>query len=152
MSQEEYGLRSQKKEKGEACRSAALFNKKTQIWYLRCAPKPYWLSKTLGKKVNLTYIITRTNLYKTIRGEPMNTKLTLQIDDQVIKSAKVFAKDHHISLSRLAENYFKMLTQREKKQPARIPGIVGELAGILKNKEIDYSKENYVDYLEKKYS
>ena len=82
----------------------------------------------------------------------MNTKLTLQIDDQVIKSAKVFAKDHHTSLSRLAENYFKMLTQREKKQPARIPGIVGELAGILKNKEIDYSKENYVDYLEKKYS
>ena len=35
----------------------------------------------------------------------MITKLTLQIDDQVIKSAKVFAKDHHISLSKLAENY-----------------------------------------------
>jgi len=82
----------------------------------------------------------------------MNTKLTLQIDDQVIKSAKVFAKSHHISLSKLAENYFKILIQTENTQTTRIPGIVGELAGILKDKDVDYGKDNYVDYLEKKYS
>ena len=81
----------------------------------------------------------------------MSTKLTLQIDEQVIKSAKIFAKNNHISLSKLAENYFKMLTQREGTQAPRVPGVVGELAGILKDKEVDYSKESYVDYLEDKY-
>jgi hypothetical protein len=82
----------------------------------------------------------------------MNTKLTLQVDEQVIKSAKIFAKSHHISLSKLAENYFKTLIQKEDKKTAAIPGIVGELAGILKGKNIDNSTDERIDYLEKKYS
>jgi hypothetical protein len=82
----------------------------------------------------------------------MSTKLTLQMDEQVIESAKVFARNNHVSLSKLAENYFKMLTQREGNQAARIPGVVGELAGILGDKEVDFSKDSYVDYLEEKYS
>jgi len=82
----------------------------------------------------------------------MNTKLTLQIDEQVIKSAKIFAKNHHISLSKLAENYFKMLNQRKNGYDAEIPGIVGELAGILKDQNTDVSRERYTDYLENKYT
>ncbi len=82
----------------------------------------------------------------------MSAKLTLQIDEQVIESAKIFAKDHQVSLSKLAENYFKTLVQKEGKQTTRIPGVVGELAGILKDKEISDSKDDYIDYLEDKYS
>lgn len=82
----------------------------------------------------------------------MSAKLTLQIDEQVIKSAKIFAKDHQVSLSKLAENYFKALVQREGKPAQHTPGVVGELAGILKNKDVEYSKDDYIDYLEDKYS
>ena len=82
----------------------------------------------------------------------MSTKLTLQIDEQVIASAKIFAKNHQVSLSKLAENYFKTLMRKEGKQTPRIPGVVGELAGILKDKDVEYSKDDYVDYLEDKYS
>lgn len=82
----------------------------------------------------------------------MSAKLTLQIDEQVIESAKIFAKNHQVSLSKLAENYFKTLVQKEGAQTPRIPGVVGELAGILKDKEIDNAKSDYIDYLEEKYS
>ena len=37
----------------------------------------------------------------------MGAKLTLKIDERVIKSAKRFAKLHHTSLSKMTENYFK---------------------------------------------
>ena len=82
----------------------------------------------------------------------MSAKLTLQMDEHVIESAKIFAKNHQISLSKLAENYFKTLVQKEGKQAPRTPGVVGELAGILKDKDIEYSKDDYIDYLEDKYS
>ena len=82
----------------------------------------------------------------------MSAKLTLHIDEQVIESAKIFAKNHQISLSKLAENYFKTLVQHESTQTRHIPGVVGELAGILKDKNIEYSKDDYIDYLEDKYS
>jgi hypothetical protein len=100
----------------------------------------------------LTCIILRIIFVENTRGIFMSTKLTLQMDEQVIESAKVFARNNHVSLSKLAENYFKMLTQREGNQAARIPGVVGELAGILGDKEVDFSKDSYVDYLEEKYS
>ena len=82
----------------------------------------------------------------------MSTKLTLQIDEQVIESAKIFAKNHQLSLSELTENYFKTLVQNEGQQTVRIPGVVGELAGILKDKKIDDSKGGLINYLENKYS
>ena len=40
----------------------------------------------------------------------MTTKLTLTLDDKVIKSAKVYAKTKGKSLSHLIENYLKTIT------------------------------------------
>ena len=80
----------------------------------------------------------------------MNAKLTLKIDDSVIKSAKLYAKAHNTSLSKLTESYFKTITQKEISQK-EITGVVGELAGLLKDKNVDISRNNYVDYLEDKY-
>lgn len=82
----------------------------------------------------------------------MNTKLTLQIDDEVIRSAKEFAKNNHISLSKLAENYFRLLVNKDSVQKTNSPpGVVGELSGILKGKDVDFDKEDHIDYLENKY-
>ena len=40
----------------------------------------------------------------------METKLTLSLDNEVIKKAKLYAKDKQTSLSDMVENYFYFLT------------------------------------------
>ena len=80
----------------------------------------------------------------------MNTKLTLKMDNSVILSAKHFAHTHQTSLSKLVETYFKTIT-REEIPGKKVTGIVGELAGLLRGKNIDSSKSDYIDYLEEKY-
>lgn len=42
-----------------------------------------------------------------------NTKLTLNIQEQVISRAKAYAARQHISLSKIVENYLASLTDRE---------------------------------------
>ncbi len=80
----------------------------------------------------------------------MNVKLTLKMDESVIESAKLFARSHHTSLSKLAETYFKTITRQTSPQ-RRVTGVVGELAGLLKNKDIVSNNSDYIDYLEEKY-
>ncbi len=81
----------------------------------------------------------------------MRTKLTLKIDNSVIESAKLFAKAHNTSLSKLAESFFKTISREETSQK-RVTGVVGELAGLLKDKNIVAGKSDYIDYLENKYT
>jgi ribosome recycling factor len=45
----------------------------------------------------------------------MNTKLTLNLDKNIIKSAKEYAKNRKVSLSQLIENYLNSLTKKEDK-------------------------------------
>ena len=80
----------------------------------------------------------------------MNAKLTLKMDEVVIQMAKQFAKTHRTSLSKLAETYFKTLTCDETPQKRPV-GVVGELAGLLKGKDVGRAKSDYLDYLEEKY-
>ncbi|MDD7986920.1 DUF6364 family protein [Lentisphaera marina] len=81
----------------------------------------------------------------------MDSKLTLKIDDGVIKSAKKFAKLNNTSLSKMTESYFRTITSKSTEVDRTIPGIVGELAGLLKEEDIDYSNSSHIDYLEEKY-
>lgn len=43
----------------------------------------------------------------------MDAKLTLKLDKNVIEKAKVYAAEHHHSLSLLVENYLKVITSTE---------------------------------------
>ncbi|MHC4870982.1 MAG: DUF6364 family protein [Planctomycetota bacterium] len=83
----------------------------------------------------------------------MNTKLTLKMDEKVIESAKDFAKSQHTSLSKLAENFFRSITStsNNKLDKKNITGVVGELAGVLKNSDLDEDRSDYINYLENKY-
>jgi hypothetical protein len=62
----------------------------------------------------------------------METKLTLSMNAEVIKKAKDFAKKHHISLSKLAEDYFAVITAKEKtKTKKEVSPLVRQLSGVL---------------------
>ena len=81
----------------------------------------------------------------------MDSKLTLKLDSDVIERAKDYAERRGVSLSRMVEGFFIGLTQREKTKEAQPRGIVSELAGLLAGSEVD-EKEDYTEYLTKKYS
>lgn len=83
----------------------------------------------------------------------MNTKLTLTIEQEVIKKAKEYAKDKNRSLSDIIENYLKILTKKEKKEKARkLHPVVKSLKGSfsMPAKDMDYKKE-LRERVEKKY-
>ncbi len=74
----------------------------------------------------------------------MNTKLTLTIEQEIIKRAKEYAKKKNRSLSDIIENYLKILTKEESqpKTEMRNP-IVKSLRGSFKisKKDMDYKAE-----------
>ncbi len=80
----------------------------------------------------------------------MNTKLTLNIDRNVIEEAKSYAKNNSVSLSKLIENYLLSLTKKNKKK-SKISPLVESLTGVITAEGDDFKKE-YSDYLSKKYS
>ena len=80
----------------------------------------------------------------------MNTKLTLNIDDNVIEEAKFYAKNNSVSLSKLIENYLLSLT-KIKSNTSKVSPLVESLTGVISLESADYKKE-YSDYLSKKHS
>ncbi|TAN21604.1 MAG: hypothetical protein EPN37_00450 [Chitinophagaceae bacterium] len=72
----------------------------------------------------------------------MNTKLTLTIEEAVIKKAKKYAGKRKGSLSDLIENYLKALTSEEKKDEEELTPVVKSLRGSFTlPKNFDYKKE-----------
>jgi len=79
----------------------------------------------------------------------MNTKLTLNLNKQIIDEAKIYAKSHQVSLSKLIENYLNSLT-RNMQQKSSVSPLVESLTGII---PADYDeKKDYRNYIDKKYS
>ena len=79
----------------------------------------------------------------------MNSKLTLKLDQETIELAKEYAKDKNISLSKMIENYLRLIVRR-KRHDIGISPLVESLSGIIKGKNAKMEKE-YVDYLSNKY-
>lgn len=73
----------------------------------------------------------------------MITKLTLTIEQELIRKAKEYAKQKNRSLSDIIENYLKIITQEEKKEPLTyLTPITKSLKGSFKMPEdFDYKKE-----------
>ena len=82
----------------------------------------------------------------------METKLTLRLNDNVIERAKVYARNHKISLSKMIESYLDNITaQKEEKKESSITPLVESLSGVIDlPADFDYKKE-YGDYLAEKY-
>ena len=71
-------------------------------------------------------------------------KLTLSIDRGVVERAKSAAEKRHTSLSRLVEQFLRLLSRREK--PVTTP-VLRELRGSLKGADVGDHRR----HLEKKY-
>ena len=81
----------------------------------------------------------------------MDSKLTLSIDKDVARKAKVYAKSNGRSLSDLVENYLKLLTRNSTIEDSEYTPRVKSLLGcITLPEDFDYKKE-VADYLTKKY-
>jgi hypothetical protein len=80
----------------------------------------------------------------------MNTKLTLNLDQDIIEEAKLYAKMNKMSLSKLIENYLNSIVKSSKKSQ-KISPLVESLTGVISNKSVDERKD-YRDYLNEKYS
>jgi Family of unknown function (DUF6364) len=80
----------------------------------------------------------------------MTTKLTLTIEDGVIKNAKNYAKQKGRSLSGLVENYLKSLTGAAAEKEVLTPRVK-RLKGAIKLPENFNYKKELEQELTKKY-
>ena len=81
----------------------------------------------------------------------MDAKLTLNIDKDVARKAKVYARKEGRSLSDLVENYLKLLTKNSAIEDSEYtPRVKALLGSVTLPKDFDYKKE-LVDALVKKY-
>lgn len=81
----------------------------------------------------------------------MNTKLTLSLNKSIIKSAKDYAKENSVSLSKLIENYLNSLTKKQQKE-IKVSALVESLTGIIPSETEQKSNDERYDYLNQKYS
>lgn len=81
----------------------------------------------------------------------MDAKLTLSIDKDVARRAKVYARTEGRSLSDLVENYLKLLTRNSTtKDSDYSPRVKSLLGSVNLPVDFDYKKE-LADSLAKKY-
>lgn len=83
----------------------------------------------------------------------MNTKLTLKLNESIIERAKQYASKKNLSLSRLIENYLDSLTREQSDEFEITPFVKSISSGKSIPSDIDYKemRNDYIDYLEKKY-
>ena len=82
----------------------------------------------------------------------MYTKLTLNIQENTIRNIKKYSKNHRTSISKLVEKYFNLLVESNTSDYNEyISPVVKELSGIINLKNNTDLKDDYSNYLIKKY-
>jgi hypothetical protein len=81
----------------------------------------------------------------------MATKLTLRLEEKLVKDAKKTARSRGVSLSRMVADYFKSLESQKKRQRVESP-VLSEISGILSTKADDRKLlADYRKHIEEKY-
>ena len=78
----------------------------------------------------------------------MQTKLTLRLDDQLVRATKEHARQAGCSVSQLVSDYFAAIASAESQPPALAPKVA-QLMGALKGADVD--ETDYYAHLERKY-
>lgn len=79
----------------------------------------------------------------------MQTKLTLRLDDGLIRKAKRFSKKTGKSVSKMVADYFEKLDAPSSGEVEEISPKVASLKGLLK--KADVFEEDYRRHLEEKH-
>ncbi|MGO8684587.1 MAG: DUF6364 family protein [Thermoleophilia bacterium] len=79
----------------------------------------------------------------------MNTKLTLRLDDWLIRSAKRYSLKSGKSVSQLVADYFALIDAGAEPPGVEITPRVRSLIGALKDATV--TEDDYRRYLEEKY-
>jgi len=77
------------------------------------------------------------------------TKLTLRLDDELIQSAKAFAKKRGKSVSQIVAHYFASLDKNPKDLNVGLAPTVRSLKGVLRGADVDV--EGYRRHLEERH-
>ena len=78
----------------------------------------------------------------------MNTKLTLRLDKDVIRRAKEYSQEVGKPVSRLVEDYFRVVTSA-KLPEEDLPPLVKSLRGCIEGSGVN--EDDYRRYLEGKF-
>jgi len=81
----------------------------------------------------------------------METKLTLKLNQKVIESAKRYASEQKLSLSRIVEAYLQSLTTDSKSDDIEISPFVKSMSTGVKIPIGKEYKKEYADFLMEKY-
>lgn len=81
----------------------------------------------------------------------MNTKLTLRINDNIIKEAKKYADTRKISLSKLVELYFSSLIDSATENIKELQPMTSAIYGMVNNVKVTNDRKVLEDALIKKY-
>ncbi len=79
----------------------------------------------------------------------MNTKLTLRLDDQLIRKAKRYSDRSGKSVSQLVADFFSVIDSDEEIPGTEISPRVRSLVGAFRGSDV--TEEDYRRYLEEKY-
>lgn len=81
----------------------------------------------------------------------MDKKLTLKLNEEIIRRAKIYAAERKVSLSKIIETYLKHLTSEEKSSDLEISSFIKSIAtGVEIPMDLDYKTE-YRNYQIKKH-
>jgi hypothetical protein len=81
----------------------------------------------------------------------MDTKLTLNLNAEIIQEAKTYAKSQQVSLSKLVENYLNSLISEERNDEDQISDFVKSMSAKTKLPSDFYAQKKRLTHLEKKY-
>jgi hypothetical protein len=79
----------------------------------------------------------------------MQSKLTLRVEDTVIRKAKLLAKKRGTSVSRLFGEF--ITSQKDELPSEELPPLTSSMLGVIRREGEALNESDYQDYLEEKY-
>ena len=76
-------------------------------------------------------------------------KLTLSVNDEIIRAAKDYAQDRGLSVSQIVSAFFIALS-KSGRPPDKMPPVLKRMAGILEEEQVHL--ESYHKHIANKYS
>ncbi|KAA3654797.1 MAG: hypothetical protein DWQ10_17595 [Calditrichaeota bacterium] len=70
------------------------------------------------------------------KEKDMNAKLTIRLDEEIIRRMKKYAGSRHISLSKFTEMLFKKILDENEQENENLTPIVKKYSGIIRNSAI----------------